>query len=152
MGQLFHFQGVGQASITNRPPKFKHGFSGEVQLVRTEVQKTRHGEKFFASVRVITSNMPEIHPIGQVCSWGQKLLDANIFNGALKVFVAAFAGIPLSNEPKLKELEGHMDNILNAAVASPEQNMLIGRRAKVETEATKTDENRDFMRHNWYAI
>ncbi len=152
MGQMFQFQGVGQAQITNRPPKLKGGFVGEVQLTRTEVQKTRHGEKFFANIRVLQSNMPEVHPVGQICSWGQKLLDPNIANPALKVFVAAFAGIPLNDEAKLKELEQHMDNILTQSVASPESNMLVGRRARVETEATKTGENRDFMRHNWYSL
>lgn len=152
MGQMFQFRGVGQAQITNRPPKFKNRFVGEVEIVRLEVQKTRHGDKFFAGVKILSSNMTDVHPVGQICSWGQKLIDENIAYPALKVFLAAFAGIPLKDEEKLAQLEAHMDALLTEAVANPENNRLVGRRARLETEEIKTGENRDFMRHNWYPV
>lgn len=153
MPQLFTFQGVGQAQVSNRPPKLKGGFIGTVEIKRTEVKRTRNaGDKMFVEFDIIESNMPQVHPQGQRCSWGQSLLDTNVSGGALKVFVAAVAGIALDNEPQLKALEPHMDTILNEAVSQPESNRLVGRRVRVETNQIKTQNNRDFTVHNWYPV
>lgn len=153
MGQLFQFQGIGQAQISDRKPKLKDGFVGVVELIRTEVKRTRNaGDKLFVEFRLCDTNMAQVHPLGQECSWGQSLLDQNVANGSLKRFLAAVAGIQVDNKEQMAALEAHMDNILNAAIASPEQNQLIGRRVRVETMQTKTGNNRDFMVHNWYPL
>lgn len=153
MGQLFQFQGIGQAQISDRKPKLKDGFVGVVELTRTEVKRTRNaGDKLFVELKICDTNMAQVHPLGQEVSWGQSLLDQNVANGSLKRFLAAVAGIPVDDKDKMAQLEAHMDNILNAAIASPEQNQLIGRRVRVETMHTKTSNNRDFMVHNWYPI
>lgn len=151
MPQVFTFQGVGQAQVSNRPPKLKSGFLGVVEIKRTEVKRTRNaGDKMFVEFDVVESNMPQVHPLGQRCSWGQSLLDTNVSGGALKVFVAAVAGIAMDNEVALKQLEPHMDGLLNEAVAQPESNRLVGRKVRVETNQIKTQNNRDFVVHNWY--
>lgn len=153
MGQLFQFQGVGQAQISDRKPKLKHGFVGVVELTRTEVKRTRNaGDKLFVEFVIRDTNTPQVHPLGQGYSWGQSLLDQNVANGSLKRFIAAVAGINVDDKEKMAQLEAHMDNILNAAVSSPEQNQLVGRRVRVETMQTTTGNNRDFMVHNWYPV
>lgn len=153
MPQLFTFQGVGQAQVSNRPPKLKSGFVGTVEIKRTEVKRTRNaGDKLFVEFDVVDSNMPQVHPPGQRCSWGQSLLDQNVSGGALKVFVAAVAGISMENAQQLAALEPHMDTILNEAVSQPESNRLVGRKVRVETNQIKTQNNRDFTVHNWYPL
>lgn len=153
MGQLFQFQGIGQAQISDRKPKLKDQFVGVVELTRTEVKRTRNaGDKLFVEFRICDTNMPQVHPLGQGCSWGQSLLDQNVANGSLKRFLAAVAGINTEDKDKMAQLEAHMDNILNSAISSPEQNQLVGRRVRVETMHTRTGNNRDFMVHNWYPV
>lgn len=156
MGQMFTFSGVGQAQITDRKPKLKDGFVGVVEITRTEVKRTRNaGDKMFVEFRVVDTNMPQVHPVGQGCSWGQSLLDQNVANGSLKRFLAAVAGIPTEDKDKMALLEQHMDNILNMAVQYPDvpgTNQLLGRKVRLETMHTKTGNNRDFIVHNWYPL
>lgn len=156
MGQMFQFSGVGQAQISDRKPKLKDGFVGVVEITRTEVKRTRNaGDKLFVEFRVCDSNMQQVHPVGQGCSWGQSLLDQNVANGSLKRFLAAVAGISVEDAEKMKLLEQHMDNILNTAIQHPDTpgtNQLVGRRVRVETMHTKTGNNRDFIVHTWYPL
>lgn len=154
----FTFQGVGQAEISDRRPKFKDGFVGVVEIVRTDVKRTRKaGDKLFVEVRVIESNQQNIHPIGQIYSWGQSLLDQSVANGALKRFVAAVAGVQIETKEQLDQIAPHMDALLNAAVENPDNsdtnkapNRLVGRRVRLETQQVRTGNDRDFMAHNWY--
>lgn len=154
MGQMFTFSGIGQAQISDRRPKLKDGFVGVVEITRTEVKRTRNaGDKMFVEFRILESNMVQVHPVGQGCSWGQSLLDSNVANGSLKRFLAAVAGIPVEDKDRMAVLEQHMDNILNTAVQFPDvvgTNQLVGRKVRVETMQTRTGNNRDFMIHNWY--
>lgn len=150
MGQLFTFQGIGNAQITERLPKFRDGFVGVVQIARTEVVRTRNaGDKLFVEVIVVESNDPNTHPPGQRYSWGQSLLDANISGGALKAFIAAVAGVEVSNKAAMAQLEPQMDTVMTQAVAQPDSNALIGRYVRLETRYTKTQNNRDFIVHDW---
>ena len=153
MGQLFTFQGVGQAQITDRKPKLKDGFVGIVQITRTEVKRTRNaGDKLFVEFTVVESNNPQLHPLGQSYSWGQSLLDQTIANGSLKRFIAAVAGVPIDDKDKMAALEPHMDNLFNTAIANPDTqgvNPFVGRKVRVETQQVKTGNNRDFMAHTW---
>jgi hypothetical protein len=156
MGQMFTFQGVGQAQISDRRPKLKDGFVGVVEVTRTEVKRTRNaGDKMFVEFTVVESNNQQVHPVGQGYSWGQSLLDQNVANGSLKRFLAAVAGIQTDDKDKMLMLEQHMDNILNTAIQYPDvagTNQLVGRKVRVETQATRTGNNRDFMIHNWYPV
>lgn len=137
--------------MTNRPPKLRSGFSGVVEIKRTEVKRTRNaGDKMFVEFDVVESNMPQVHPQGQRCSWGQGLLDMNVAGGALKTFVAAAAGVAMDNDQGLAALAPHMDGLLNEAVSQPDTNRLVGRKLRVETNQIKTGNNRDFIVHNWY--
>lgn len=156
MGQLFTFQGVGQAQISDRRPKLKDGFVGIVEVLRTEVKRTRNaGDKLFVEFRVLESNMLQVHPVGQVCSWGQSLLDQTVANGSLKRFISAVAGVASDDKDRMSALEPHMDNLFNTAVANPDVqgvNPLVGRKVRVETQQVKTGNNRDFMTHSWFPL
>ena len=150
MGQFFTFQGIGNAQITERLPKFRDGFVGIVQIARTEVVRTRNaGDKLFVEVVVAESNDPGTHPVGQRYSWGQSLLDANVSGGALKSFLAAVAGVDVSDKDKMAQLEPQMDPVMTQAVAQPDNNALTGRYVRLETRHTKTQNNRDFIVHTW---
>lgn len=150
MGQLFTFQGVGQAQISDRMPKLKDSFVGTVRIVRIEVKRTRNaGDKLFVEFDVVESNNQGVHPVGQRYSWGVSLLDANVSAGNLKRFVAAVAMVKTSDEQAMAQLEPRMDGILNQAVSQPDQNILVGRLVRVETHATTTANNRPFMVHEW---
>lgn len=156
----FTFQGVGQAEISDRRPKFKDGFVGVVEIIRTDVKRTRKaGDKLFVEVRVVESNQHTIHPVGQIYSWGQSLLDQSVANGSLKRFVAAVAGVQVETKEQLAQIEPHMDSLLNAAVENPDNtdrnkapNQLVGRRVRLETQQGQTGNNRDFMFHNWFPL
>ena len=156
----FTFQGVGQAEISDRRPKFKDGFVGVVEIVRTDVKRTRKaGDKLFVEVRIIESNQHNIHPVGQIYSWGQSLLDQSVANGSLKRFVAAVAGVSADTKEQLDQITPHMDALLNAAVENPDSrdpnqapNRLVGRRVRLETQQGRTGNDRDFMFHNWFAL
>lgn len=150
MGQLFQFSGIGTAEVFDRKRKLKPNFLGTVELNRTEVKRTRQaGDKLFVEFTVRETNMPQVHPVGDECSWGQKLLDGNVANGALKRFLAAVAGVRLDDKEQMAQLEQHMDNVMNNAIEYPDRNQLIGRLVRVETTQIKTKENRDFILHTW---
>lgn len=150
MGQLFTFQGVGQAEISDRMPKLKDGFVGVVAIKRLEVKRTRNaGDKLFIEFDVVESNDPRIHPVGTRYSWGVSLLDTKIANGNIKRWCAAVAGVKVADEQVMAGVEANMDAWMNQAVQQPDNNVFVNRYARVETHATTTGNNRPFMVHEW---
>lgn len=147
---MFQFS-IADGQITNRLPKLQDGFSGVVQINRTEISKTRQGDKFFANFTVVVTNDETKHPVGKMYSWGQSLLDPNIAKNAMKQFLTAVCGVKADDEAAIKALEPSMDAIIGAAVQSPDQNQLCSRYVRVETFEKTTGNNRPFMNHNWSA-
>lgn len=118
--------------------KLRPGFVGVVQITSIEVKPTEYGKCAFTELTVIETNMPEQHWRGAPVVWVQGLKNEEIAKSAFKEFLLAL-GVP----------EAEMESTINAAIESPQSNVLTNRRVHVQTHETQT-KNGPFVLHNWF--
>lgn len=152
--QAFFFTGVGNVEITDNLPKLRGGFVGDVRIMRIEAKRTNTaGDRVFVEFDIVSSNSPQLHPPGQRTSWGVGIGDTEIKRNKakqnLQKFTAACAGVYTSDTAQMDGLKPQMDQMINAALASPDQNAYVGRLVHVETNDITTKSGNAFVVHNW---
>ncbi len=153
------FKGIEDAPIYERGKFFKAGFRGELEVKKTVLQETlKSGDAFIVEFEILTSNMPDEHPVGSRGTFFQKMSDKTVAFPSITALIATLSGFALHQREAIKsEVSPNLDDILTRAIKNPdgedstqEQNDLIGLTVHLETEAVKTQKGADFTRHNWY--
>jgi hypothetical protein len=144
------FDGVGDAKLFERGRFFKPDFDGVVVVKRTIAKQTRaKGPAFIVEMEVLESNHPE-HPVGFRGSWFQKLNDKDIAYSALKAWAAACFKFHSHQQAAIDEqLAPVLDDLLNNAAASPDNNDFVGVRLRLVTTLRKTREDKDFTTYDF---
>ncbi len=143
--------GLKDAQTFDRGTFFKPG-SYTLKIVNCLTKQTvKSGEGFIVEFEVLETTDPTNHPVGSKASWFQKMANVPVAFGAIKEFLAAVYGYPLSQPVYKARFETEMGPQLEAyaAAASDGRNHLAGQIVKVQTEQTKTQRGGDFTRHMW---
>ena len=148
------WDGIEDAELFERGVYLKPKFIGTVEVERTIVKATRaKGDAFIVEMRVIDTNMPEDHPVGQKVSWYQALKDKDIAFPAIKAWAAACAGYKTTQKDEIdEEVSPVLKDMMVLATDKPDANDFIGIQLHVETVLIKTKKDTDFTRHNWEPI
>lgn len=142
------FDGMNEAAIYERNAYFPPGFQGELRLTRA-VQKAvrKGGDAYIAEFEALTSNHPDV-PVGSKRSWYQGFKEREAAFGAIKELFAAFAGISLSDMPKIQAEIFPISAQLAAASVGPE-NILGGMIVHLETFTITTKHGTPFTKHKF---
>lgn len=134
----------------------KEGFQASflLEITKCEVIKRARGkgEAFIATFKVLESTCTDPaagSPVGSTRTWFQSLQDADIAFGALLSFCAAVSGVDPSDKEKVDaEVRPECEDVMEAA-ADKKQQIFAGKRVRVDCVMIKTQEDKDFTRHNW---
>ena len=145
------WSGIADAELFERGKYLSANFIGEVEVEKTLVKTTRAiGDAFIVEMRVIETNMPDEHPVGQKVSWFQKLQDKDVAFPSIKAWAAACAGFHPNQKDEIEEeIEPLLEEMMEEATDKPDDNDFVGIRLHVETFKILTKNGRDFTRHNW---
>lgn len=145
------WSGIKDADTFERGKYMQPGFHGLVRVRRTMAKETRKsGVAFIVELEVITTNMPDKHPEGSKGTWFQKMTDKAVAFPAIKAFASACAGIPVHDKETIKrEIDPHLEAIMDAATENEEDNDFIGVTLILDTEQIKTQKNQDFTRYDF---
>lgn len=148
------WDGIEDAELFERGVYLKPNFVGMVEVERTILKRTRAiGDAFIVEMRVIETNMPEEHPVGQKVSWFQKLADKDVAFPAIKAWAAACAGYKMTQKDAIEEeVSPVLKEMMELATDKPDANDFIGIQLHVETVQVKTRADKDFTRHNWEPV
>jgi hypothetical protein len=132
------FGGFGQASVGVHSIYFQENFDGEVKVIRTKAI-AQPELSFVAECEVVASNH-ESHPVGQVCSFHQKM-SVHAAKRAIKEFAIAAMGFDPQNPEHLAQFDQQVPNApqgvtwtdvvvkqaLADEVGAQKQNQMVGR-------------------------
>lgn len=145
------FSGIRDAELFERGKFLKPSFYGTLLIKRTIAKETmRSGLAFIVEFEVVSTNMPDEHPVGSKVSWFQKMTDKTVAFPSIKAFAAAVAGYEIHQKDQIEEeVAPALEELLDAAVENETDNDLVGLCVNVQTEHTKTQRGLDFTRHLW---
>jgi hypothetical protein len=141
------FDGINEAPVFEKGRKLPDGSDSLVvidkcQLIRS--QQKKGSDVFVCEYTVEESNKAEI---GGRYSWTQFMNDQNVAFPALKQFVLAIFGCDLQKDQiQYREVEGRTNEILTAAVT---RDYLKGQKVRVSVHNKRTQNDRDFLAHNF---
>jgi hypothetical protein len=145
------WDGIEDAEIFDRGNYVKPGFHGTVEVKKTIAKNTRQsGLAFICEMVVLTTNMPEAHPIGQKVTWFVKLANKDTAFPNVAAWAAACAGFdPHDRENVKTNVMPLLKDLMNHATDNPDDNEFVGQKLKLETVATLTKDKRDFTRYDF---
>jgi hypothetical protein len=151
------FKGLGDADIFQRGKFFQPDFDGIVIIRKTILKNTRaKGLAFIVEFEVKTSNLVDKHPVGSKGSWFQKLQDTTVAFPAIRAWAAACAGYETNQIAEINADEALrspvLDELVNDAVSSPDNNDYCGVELRLVTTLVKTKEKTDFTRYDFSPI
>jgi hypothetical protein len=150
------FSGLGNAEVFQRGKFFQPDFDGIVIIRKTILKNTRaKGIAFIVEFEVKTTNHDK-HPVGSKGSWFQKLQDTTVAFPAIRAWAAACAGYEtnqiaeINEDPALRS--PILDELVNDAVSSPDDNDYCGVELRLVTTQVKTTKNTDFTRYDFSPV
>jgi hypothetical protein len=151
------WDGIEKAEITKRGKYLSAGHKFTLKIKKCDIISTRDkGDAFVVDFDVVDTTDPN-HPVGAERNWYQSCTDKNVFQGAVKQFVAAIYGYDLSTMKERfdREVGPSLAAICEAALCKDGKgsNSLAGQVVKVSTVAIKTQKRgMDFTRHDWEPV
>jgi hypothetical protein len=155
------FDGISNADLFERGRYFPPGFRGMVEVKKTLLKESRaSGLGFIAECVVVEVDEPgeeghELAPVreGEKRTWWQGMRDKDVALPALKGFVAVLSGYDPSDKDQIEqEISPHVQDTLDEAVASPDDNNLTGLRGRLQTFHKLTKKGNDFTVHQWSPV
>jgi len=145
------FKGMKDAKLTERGNYLDDG-SYDLEIEFVQLKNTRKaGDAFIVDCTVLASSNPK-HPVGSKRNWYQSLKDKDIAFAAILEFAIAVFGFSqkkIEDEPKIKELQAGIEEIMDQACDKAKQ-VLKGQKLHVEVETIKTKEKGlPFARHKF---
>lgn len=148
------WDGIENAQITKRGKYLPAGHNFTLLIKKCDLITTRDkGDAFVVDFEVVESTDPNT-PVGAERNWYQSTTDKNVFQGAVKLFVAAVYGYDYSTMKDRfdREVGPSLAAIAEASLFKDGagKNALAGQRVKVSTvEVTTVKRQQKFTRHDW---
>lgn len=149
------WKGIGQAKIFERGNYVKGGFKGLVRVKRTIAKPTRgSGIAFIVEMEVVTTNVPEKHPVGTKVTWFQKMIDLDIAFPAIKAWAAACVGLGIHQKVQIEQTLGGevLEELMAHATDNEDNNEFINILLGLETTDVKTKTGGDFTRYDFSPV
>jgi hypothetical protein len=149
------WKGIGQARIFERGNYVTGGFNGLVRVKRTIAKATRgSGLAFIVEMEVVTTNIPNIHPVGAKVTWFQKMVDLDIAYPAIKAWAAACVGLGIQQKAQIEEaFAGEvLEELMTYATDHEDSNEFVNILLHLETVMVKTKAGGDFTRYDFSPV
>ena len=145
------WDGIENAEIFERGNYMTAGYTGVVEVMRTIGKETRSsGLAFIVELKVLTTNMPEDHPVGQKGTWFQKMTDKSVAFPAVAAWAAACAGYQPHDKEAIKaDVFPHLREEMKKATDSPDDNSFIGAQLRLQCTGVVTKKGGDFTRYDF---
>ena len=145
------WDGIESAEIFERGNYVVGGFNGVVMVMRTLGKETRSsGLAFIVELKVMSTNLPEEHPVGQKATWFQKMTDKSVAFPAIAAWAAACAGYQPHEKERIKaDVFPHLRETMKHATDNPDDNSFIGVQLRLQTTMVTTKKGGDFTRYDF---
>jgi len=145
------WDGIENAEIFERGNYIKPGFNGVVEIMRTIGKETRaSGLAFIVELKIVQTNMPDDHPVGQKGTWFQKMTDRAVAFPAVAAWAAACAGYEPHEKERIKQdVMPHLRETMKHATDNPGDNDFIGAKLRLVTVGITTKKDADFTRYDF---
>jgi hypothetical protein len=146
------WDGMESAKIFERGKFMAGNFAGVVEIKKTLAKATRGaGIAFIVEMEIISTNLPEEHPIGSKATWFQKMQDKDVAFSSILAWAAACVGYdPQRQKAQIEaELAPELKETMKHATDNPDSNDFIGIQLVLETVKVKTKKGTDFTRYDF---
>lgn len=138
------FAGISGARVYERGKRFEGGFAGVVIIDSVRIKETRNkGDALIITLEVESTNMKDKHPKGWKGDWYRGLNEKDMAFSNILELVAAVQGYDDPDEID-EHVTPEVQDILDEAIASPEDNDLTGKAVWLETEEITTKNEKEF--------